>query len=232
MARRRWGAAALLLAVALAACGDDGPASAPRLQGEVVLEDDFEDAASGFAVGWSGTGTVAYGGGKYVVEAVGPGSLKVSDTNLAGPAFQQELVELGDVSVEVDVEKVYEKDEVEMGLMCRLQPSAPAYYSAVFDLDGSWQLTRFDGRTHPLAESTKDTEVEGLDEVSEHRLRLDCLDGPDGTELAMYLDGKEVASVIDDDPLPAGRVAMAAGPRLGGTRGTARFDDLRVTAVR
>jgi hypothetical protein len=220
---------ALAAVLLLGACGgddDEGDAGGPR----VVLEDDFSDSASGFTVSESDTGSLAYDDGAYVIEAYGPNSLKVSDTDLDGEAFVAGLRELGDVRIEVDIAKASDDGPSLFGVLWRLSTDSPAYYAALFDTDGYWRLVRFAGTTTVLAEAGERTKVEGL-EGDAHRLRLDCVDRPGGTAVGLMLDGEPVAASVDPSPLPAGRAAMAAGTRDDSTHVLARFDDLEITAL-
>ena len=238
MARRgrAVGAALALAGLVLAGCGgdddtsgDDG--SAPEVEEDIVLEDDFSDPASGFTVSQNDTGSLRYADGEYLIDALGAGTFKVSDTDLDGEAFVASASELGDVRLEADLAKASEDDTVVMGLVCRLVTEVPGYYAALFDDDGYWQIRRFSGAVEVLAESTAGTTVRGLGAGDGDRLRLDCVDGPSGATIAMYLNGELIASVVDPSPLPAGSAGMAAGPRGASARGAARFDDLRVTVL-
>jgi hypothetical protein len=221
---------ALAAAMALAACGgDDDDAGGDRQ--EVVLEDDFSDAASGFTVSESDTGSLAYDDGAYVIEAIGADSLKVSDTDLDGEAFVEGLQALGDVRIEVDITKAAKDGPSVMGVLCRLDTDSLRYYAAVFDTNGWWRIARYAGTTTVLAEASQRTEVDGLEVDEAHRLRLDCVDGPGGAAVALMLDGEPVAAVVDPTPLPAGRAAMAAGTRGASTHARVRFDDLEITTL-
>ena len=216
-------------------CGDDATSDAedsePEIEEEVVLEDDFSDPTSGFTVSQNDTGSLGYDDGEYLIDALGAGTFKISDTDLDGEAFVGSASRLGDVRVEADVAKASVEDTVVMGLVCRLSTEVPGYYAALFDDDGSWQIRRFSGAVEILAESTTATLVRGLGPAGGDRLRLDCVDGPEGATIAMYLNGDLIEGAVDPAPLPAGRAGMAAGPRQASARGAARFDDLRVTAL-
>jgi hypothetical protein len=223
---------ALLAALGLVAgCGDDDSGGNGGDGPEVVLEDDFSDPESGFTISENETGFLAYVDGAYVIESLGVDSLKVSDTDLDGEAFLGGLPNLEDVRIEADVEKVHPGEPVVMGLMCRLDTQPAVYYSGTFDDDGSWQITRFEGGPAVLLASTPETQVAGLAEPGSDRLGFECVDGVEGTTLTLTINGTEVGTVTDPDPLPSGRAAMVAGPRAGGTRGTVRFDDLVVTSL-
>lgn len=227
------------LALLAAACGggdDDGedgaPAAPEGAEEEVVLEDDFSDPGSGFTTSESETGSLAYVDGAYVIDAHGANSLKVSDTDLDGEAFVESLSELGDVRIEVAVARAADEGPAVFGVLCRLRVDDPAYYGAFFDDDGYWRITRFAaGTTTVLAEADASTLATGLGGEAGDRLRFECIDREGGTSLTMLLDDEAVAAVRDPSPLPAGRAAMAAGPRGASTRAVARFDDLTITTL-
>ena len=233
-------AALAVVASVLAACGgdddeaasdDEGELVTPELDEEVVLEDDFSDPASGFTVSQNDTGSLGYADGGYVIDALGAGTFKVSDTDLDGEAFLGGVSSLGDVRLEVDVVKAADEGPALMGLVCRLVTDVPGYYAALFDDDGYWQIRRFGGTVEVLAESTPETMLRDVGDEGGDRLRLDCVDGPQGATVAMYLDGDLVGEAVDPSPLPAGSAGMAAGPRGASIRGAARFDDLRVATL-
>ncbi|HJR25320.1 MAG TPA: hypothetical protein VJ804_07590, partial [Acidimicrobiales bacterium] len=188
---RRPACALVALALVLAACGGDDDVEGG---GDVLLEDDFSDDDSGFTVSEGGTGSLAYDGGGYVIESLGPNGLKVSDTDLDGEAFVESLASLGDVRVEVDVAKLADDGPALMGVLCRLRTEPPSYYAGFVDSDGYWRLVRFGGTTTVLAEGDQRTRVEGLDDDDAHRLRLDCVDGPGGAALGLMVDGAPVAA--------------------------------------
>jgi hypothetical protein len=221
----------LALALVLGACGGDDDDDAGGGT-DLVLEDHFTDADSGFTVSETDTGSLAYVDGAYVIESFGANSLKVSDTDLDGEAFVASLRSLGDVRIEVDVAKVDEDGPALMGVLCRLSVDSPSYYAALFDADGYWRIAKFAGTTTVLAEADEKTMVEGLGDGDADRLRFDCVDGPGGTALGLILDGEPVAAVVDPSPLPPGRAAMAAGTRGAGNHAKASFDDLRITTLR
>jgi hypothetical protein len=240
---RSVGAALALAGMVLAGCGGDDDAgdddegaddgSTPEVDEEIVLEDDFSDASSGFTVSQNDTGSLGYTDGAYLIDALGAGTFKISDTDLDGDAFVGSASVLGDVRLEADVAKASEDDTAVMGLVCRLVTGAvPGYYAALFDADGYWQIRRFSGSGQVLAESSAGTTVRGLGADGGDRLRLDCVDGQEGATIAMYLNDDLIASAVDPSPLPAGSAGMAAGPRGASVRGAARFDDLRVTILR
>ena len=223
---------ALAAALLVGACGGDDDDAADDSGARVVLEDDFSDAASGFTVSESDTGSLAYDDGAYVIEAFGAGSLKVSDTDLDGEAFVASLRELGDVRIEVDVAKADDDGPAVMGVLCRLDTTTASYYAALFDSDGWWGIVRRTGATSTvLAEADEHTRIDGLEGEDAHRLRLDCVDGPGGAALGLMVDGDPVAASVDPAPLPAGRAAMAAGTRDQSIHARARFDDLRITTL-
>ena len=231
------GGALLLVGLVLAGCGgdddaeDDEDAASAVTEEEVVLEDDFADSASGFTVSQNDTGSLGYADGAYLIDALGAGTFKVSDTDLDGEAFLGGVSSLGDVRLEVDVAKAADEGPAMMGLVCRLVTNVPGYYAALFDADGYWQIRRFSGTVAVLAESTPETMVRDVGDEGGDRLRLDCVDGPQGATVSMHLNGDLIAEAIDPSPLAAGSAGMAAGPRGASIRGAARFDDLRVTTL-
>lgn len=114
-------------------------------------------------------------------------------------------IDFYDVGVQVDVVS-WGAGSPQAGVACFADPDADTYYDLTVSADGIASIYRFeDGVGEALLE---ETEVDGWDRESPATLTTGCTETDDGVSLLLEVDGEQVGSVLDDDPLPAGQVGL------------------------
>jgi hypothetical protein len=182
---------------------------------EVPLTDDFSDPDSGFAVKEEAAGQVAYIDGQLV--------FGISETG-AGYVSNSGRINETDVSVAATFELAQGPPDSVIGAVCRWQ-SETDYTAAAVSVSGSyrvWQV-RPDGES-VLVDWEPSGRLQGVGQGT-HEIRLDCR----GSDLTLFVDGSQIASASDPDPV-AGDVGLQAGLGEGGVPPVSvAFDDFRVT---
>ncbi|GAA3441300.1 serine/threonine-protein kinase [Planomonospora venezuelensis] len=94
----------------------------------------------------------------------------------------------------------------EYGLFCRGEDITDATrYEFLIDTSGKARIRR----TVKSAGGDLSEPVQlELEKGKPVRLQIECAGGQDGVRLSMWVDGKRVHSVLDDNPLPTGQVGM------------------------
>lgn len=176
----------------------------------MIFEDDFSDPSGGWAQAENDFGSSGYADGAYRVVS-NPGGTQLSDTYFKNsPNFRQDLIELGNVSVEATVRKLSGGPSA-IGLTCRGNPEdgGAAHYEGIVDTDGFWTIVKVqDQQPVPLAQpedpSQESDAIRAGD--ADNRVRFDCVGGEDGgaVTLALYANGEKIAEVEDPEGFPAG----------------------------
>jgi hypothetical protein len=164
-------------------------------RGSILLQDGFDNPASGWEVGDYEEGSVGYKRGGYSVISLGN----------ARPMWGVANEFLTDVVVEVDATQVLAGPEHDndYGVGCRIQPDGDGYYLLVSG-DGYYGIWLNWGPDWvPLVDFTE-TDVVRRGNARNH-IRAVC----DGSYLALFVNGQPLAEV-EDATLVGGDVALAA----------------------
>jgi len=193
----------LLLMAVLSACQLPTPvpvmpATTPTVvggSGDTLFFDDFSNKVTGWDRFTSAEGTMDYDGGGYrfLVNA-----LQTNFWSTPGKDYS-------DVRLEVDVAKISGPDENRFGLICRFIENN--YYFFMLSSDGFYTIGKYIGGNAILLGQI---EMQNSDSIHQglavNHLRADCV----GNTLTLYVNGAQVASVIDAD-LPRGDIGLLAG---------------------
>lgn len=192
--------------------GDDPPAerAAPGTTATTeattpAVTDDFSSPASGW--GQSADGSYRYRDGAYVVTSANTESLSA--------AFRRDMPVTADSRTEVTAgTELKENNFGEFGVVCRFADAR--LYSATVSAAGAWGIYRHpgDGSAAPLATGNV------ANPRTRYRIGFECVGGA----LKLSVDGQELGTATDPDPLPAGRAGIVAISGSGRPF-TATFDD-------
>jgi len=184
------------------------------VQGEVLLEDDFSDAGSGWSTWSSDTSEVAYVDGELRIH--------VKAENWTAYATYGELPDaaLGDFAVEADVwlTEIPEKGG-EVGIVARREDKD--YYQFVLGHNGYYKIRKHtDEGWEILVDWTEtDAAYTGTDAIN--RLRVEC----HGSTMRVFVNGYYLDQ-IEDDSFISGQVGLMAGSYTDGPNVRAAFDDV------
>lgn len=165
---------------------------------DVLFQDDFSDPTSGWDRVSQGENTTSdYQDGQYVITVVAD---QYDGWANPGQYFA------GDVSVEVDANKLSGPDDNEFGVICRSQDSDNFYYFLISSdgymgigkaVDSEWQNLSSD-KLEPFDGILQGTQT--------NTIRADCI----GNTLSLYVNGK-LAVETTDDSFSDGDVGLVAG---------------------
>jgi hypothetical protein len=132
--------------------------------------------------------------------------------------------EYADVTLYVQVRHVQGETDNWMGVICRQQDD-DNYYLFAISADGSYLILKVEeGSSIPLVEPTPN-EVIQMGKTT-NQLQARCR----GTELALWVNGKQVARQTDDTFTKAGTVALFADAVTNGATATIAFDNFVLTS--
>ncbi len=205
--KRRWMAAALVLALASLACQfsfgkEEAPpaaTAAPEGEGTLVFDDDFSDDTSGWETANLESGTLRY---------TSDGRYEISVHQANYDLWSMVGVDLNDVRLEVDFVKSEGTEVNDIGLICRYTNGEDGYrfYYMVVGTDGFVGAYRvIGGASTTLAELAPGT-ANIAPQGEENHLRMDCI----GNQLSLFANGSRVLTV-EDDLLAGGDVGLIAG---------------------
>jgi len=165
--------------------------------GQVLFEDDFEDDGSGWEIGEYDFGSVGYGDGVYVVEALSDGD------PMWGVAYQ----DFDDVVIEVDASQVSAgpEDNNAYGVVCRDQGESNnnGYYMHISG-DGYYAIhVATDGEFEALVDWTESSSIRQGNATN--HIRVIC----DGSTLTLFVNGRKLAEA-EDSTYASGDVALTA----------------------
>ena len=205
---------ALLLAAALAC----SPSSLPNLPASTTLyKDNFSDSNSGWCEDSTSSSSLAYAGGEYV--------FKVQDTNWF--VWCNPGQNFGDIHVEVTAKNVGQTSDTIFGVICNDQKASEQtnedLYYLGFSPDGHYTITLTKGGTDTVL--TKGVSSAIASSAISYTVGADC----GGGQLALYADGKKIASATDSS-YTTGDVGLFAWT---GENAPAEihFDDIVVTKL-
>ncbi len=210
----------LELGAAVASPGPTGASGATGSAGAVIFQDDFSNPSSGWDVFDEPRTHGLYRDGAYALGVDG-GFLVTGDFNTS----TQELSTLGDVRVETTAH-LTSGDSGVYGVVCRAATSTSYYYFLV-QADGTFYIgeaqgkraTNFDtGRSPAIARGAQPNTI-----------AAECVDGPQGVTLRMFVNGIAVNTVIDSErPIRSGATGFRAESEDVDME--VAFDDFVVTA--
>jgi hypothetical protein len=210
--RRRWWIPVLGLVLVAAVVGvlvvaTSGGGGGAGGAGAVVYRDDFANAASGWTQQDTPENALSYKDAQYDMDVKQPKKIAVSDSSLDGAAFRNDLVALGDVSVEADVSRATDVEGV-FGLVCRAGANDRPAYQALIDPTGFWGLYRSDGDAQPLTKGQTEGVVRAGSSVN--HIRMDCAGGKGGqpATLRLFVNSTRLAEAQDKAALAPGRVGF------------------------
>ncbi len=211
---------------------DDGSRDAGQIAGgwslelelvgddDVIFRDDFSNTGSGWDVFEQGQFRGLYQDGAYVLSA--PRGFQVNgDFNTSS----QELSMLADVRVEATGRLLRNPNAV-YGLVCRATTPDDYYYFLVQGDGTAFIGESVAGAATNFSSGFTPAIVTGQ---APNRIAIECVGGPEGVTLRMFVNGISVNTVVDSDqPFESG----AVGFRVESVRGPmeAAFDDVLVTA--
>lgn len=186
------------VAEAEAPAAEAPPAAEPA--SNILFQDDFSDANSGWdRADWE-SGITDYNNGTYRM------LVKIPSYDIwANPGRYFE----GDVRVEADGTKVAGELDDDYGLICRYsgEPSAPNYYYFIISSDGFAVIGKVSAGENVYISSEKMIESDAIRQgMTTNQLRADCI----GSTLTFYVNGQMVASATDSS-FTGGDVGFMAG---------------------
>ena len=193
--------------------GASGGFSGGSAAGELLLQDDFSDPASGWEVGEYEGGTVGYLNNIYQVESLGDGSVM---WGVAGEV-------LDDVVIEVQATQFSapDNDNNDYGVACRIQDDGAGYYLLISG-DGFYAIMKaVDDERDPLVDWTES------DAINRGNASNDIRGTCDGSSLTLEVNGQQLASTTDSEFL-SGDVALTATSYESAST-QIYFDDVRVS---
>jgi hypothetical protein len=205
----------LELGEATGATGATGPTAS-----NVIFQDDFSDPSSGWDVFEDARSHGLYRDGSYVLGVDG-GFLVTGDFNTS----TQTLSTLGDVHLEVTARPVAGVRRAVYGLACRAA-SPTSYYYFLIQGDGTY----FIGENSAGVATNLDTGFSPAIVPGEgpNRIAVECVDGPEGVTLRMFVNDVAVNTVIDPDaPLGPGGTGFRVESQPAAVE--VAFDDYIVT---
>jgi subtilisin-like proprotein convertase family protein len=215
---------------------DEGRADAGQIAGgwglrlefasdeDVIFRDDFSSPSSGWDVFDDAGFYGHYEGGSYVLGV--PAFFQVGgDFNTS----TQELSTLTDVRVEA-TGRLRGNTDALLGLACRAQ-SPEDYYYFLIQGDGSYYIGENHGaQFENFSSSSSPAIVPG---EAPNRIAIECVDGPDGVNLRMFVNGIAIDTAVDtEEPITSGAAGFTVESRRR-VNGPAEavFDDYVVTAA-
>jgi serine/threonine-protein kinase len=163
--------------------------------GSVLLEEDFENPASGWEIGDYDTGSVGYNAGVYVVTALGN-----SETmwGTAGRSFD-------DVIIEVDTTQVSAgpKNDNDYGVVCREQGNGDGYHMLISG-DGYYAIVKAEAGSFTWLVDWAESDAVRQGDAT-NRIRAVC----DGPALTLFANGQRLATA-EDTTFARGDIALTA----------------------
>ncbi|MGE5222191.1 MAG: hypothetical protein ACM3PY_07125 [Omnitrophica WOR_2 bacterium] len=180
---------AILLVVLLAACQ-----LKPAAPGSTLYQDDFSDAGSGWSKGDDHASLIDYVAGGLRIYIKESHAARVSTPGLR---FQ-------DTQIGVDATRLTGPENNSFGIVCRLQDKNNFYFFQISS-DGYYGIGKYKDGKLSLIGATQMQSYDAIGKASNH-LRADCA----GDTLSLYINGRKIAEVKDDD-FSAGDVGLIAG---------------------
>ena len=192
--------------------GTSGDSSGGSATGELLLEDNFSDPASGWEVGEYEGGTVGYLSNIYQVESFGDGNVM---WGVAGEVFDDVVIEVTATQFSAP-----DNDNNDYGVACRIQDEGAGYYLLISG-DGFYAIMKAVGDDRdPLVDWTES------DAINQGNASNDVRGTCDGNSLTLEVNGQQLASATDSEFL-SGDVALTATSYEDAST-QVYFDDVRV----
>jgi hypothetical protein len=193
--------------------GTSGDSSGGSATGELLLEDNFSDPASGWEVGEYEGGTVGYLSNIYQVESFGDGNVM---WGVAGEVFDDVVIEVTATQFSAP-----DNDNNDYGVACRIQDEGAGYYLLISG-DGYYAIMKaVDDERDPLVDWTESDVIHRGNASND--IRGTC----DGSTLTLEVNGQQLASTTDSE-FPSGDVALSATSYEDAST-QIYFDDVRVS---
>lgn len=202
-----------LLAILLAACQVQMPGEPTAPARDILFEDDFEDAASGWNRVAAVSGESDYADGMY--------RILVNDTNL--DIWARPGLTYTDAIIEVDAIKVGGERNNRFGIVCRVV-GPTNFYTLLISSDGFYGIGKVKGDQFSLIDMKSFQPAASIRQGSAiNHLRADCI----GDTFTLYVNGQKIAEAKDSE-YTYGDVGLLAGSY--DTPGVdIRFDNFIVT---
>jgi len=169
-----------------------------------IFQDDFADAGSGWTQADVPDHRLAYLSGRYLVLARTAQRRVISDLELEGPAYRDDLLRLGDVAIEADAERIVPV-RTGYGLICR-RGETGEFYMGLVDSAGS---ARIDKVGLDKLETLAERPFERADASGSRRLRFECVGGSGSpVVLRLSVDGTVATEATDGAPLGPGTAGV------------------------
>lgn len=202
-----------LVAILLVACQAQIPNKTPATARDILFEDNFEDAASGWNRVAAASGESDYADGMY--------RILVNDTNL--DIWARPGLTYTDTIIEVDAIKVGGERNNRFGIVCRVV-GPTNFYALMVSSDGFYGIGKVKGDQFSLIGMKAFQPADAILQGSAiNHLRADCV----GDILTLYVNDQKIAEAKDSE-YTYGDVGLIAGSYE--TPGVdIRFDNFMVT---
>ncbi len=202
-----------LVALFLIACQAQIPNETPATARDILFEDDFEDAASGWNRVAAASGESDYADGMY--------RILVNDINL--DIWARPGLTYTDTVVEVDAIKVGGERNNRFGIVCRVV-GPTNFYALMVSSDGFYGIGKVNGNQFSLIGMKAFQPADAILQGSAiNHLRADCV----GDNLTLFVNDKKIGEAKDSE-YTYGDVGLIAGSYE--TPGVdIRFDNFLVT---
>jgi hypothetical protein len=210
---------ALLLAALACGGGAISSSNTPVPSGpKVLLKDDFSSTSSGWDTGSDTDSSVDYAGGEYVI--------KIEKTKLLVWGTQNEE-QLGNVHIAVKAQNTGAADPT-FGVLCGYKDDKNFYYMGL-GVDAYYAIAKYVDDTLTIMTSDNNQWIQSdaiKQNADSYKIEADCGNG----RLALYVDGKQIASVEDPD-YSKGNVGLF-GRSFDNSGVEVHFDDFVVTELK
>nr|WP_196444967.1 serine/threonine-protein kinase [Planomonospora sp. ID67723] len=194
----------------------------------LLYQDDFTQSGTGWSGGTYDEGTGGYGyapGGYYALDVDGDNAVRRETAPIPFTPRQPATPDPSATPTPITPHRLLLGVSVatrngstgsgEYGLFCRGEDDTKATrYEFLIDTSGKARIRRtVKSAGGDLAEPVQ----LDLPKNAPVRLQAECAGGQSGVRLTMWVDGRQVHSILDDNPLPTGEVGMIArvGERSG-----------------
>ncbi len=192
----RWIAIPVVLALASLACQTTSLFDQTNSE-DVLFQDDFSDASSGWLQGEDDFGVAEYKNGGFRIYVA---------TDLSGKLSILRLQPFADVRIEVDATKIGGPDDNDYGIVCRYIDENNFYFFEISS-DGYYGIGKYKNNVLSLISAAQMQSSEAIRQgATSNRLRADCV----GTSLTLHVNGTQLVQASDSD-FGSGNIGLIAG---------------------
>jgi hypothetical protein len=169
---------------------DSNPATTSTESNHVLFQDNFQNENGGWAVSDDSDGSLGYKDGQYFIKILTDQMLMWSRPN--GESYSN-------IHMEMDAQSVGEASDTAFGFICNYQDS-DNFYMLGLNADGIYAIKKYVDGVKTFLTGRTDTWVNSdviPTQAGTYHMGADCGKG----KLALYVEGKKVASVSDSDLL-------------------------------